>query len=267
MTSLQAVPHTALLTPDLPLTLTEAGAGRSTLILHGGGGPLTVTGLAAQLSTAARTLLPTHPGWNGTPRPEHLARVRDLARVYLQLLEDRQLRDVLVVGSSLGGWIGAEMALADSGRRITGLVLINAVGVKVEGEPIQDVFALSPRGLAELSFHAPDRFFVDPANLTQEQVARQKGNLDAMRRLAGEPYMHDPTLLGRLCEVSVPTLVLWGESDRIVTPAYGAAYAAAFRQGQFEVIPRAGHLPQLERPEATLAQIDHFMAKQARQRE
>ena len=80
-----------------------------------------------------------------------------------------------------------------------------------------------------------------------------------MRAFAGDPYMHDPSLLGRLGAVAVPTLVLWGESDRIVTPAYGRSMAAAIPNAQFEIVREAGHLPQIEQPEATFRAIDRFL--------
>lgn len=70
------------------------------------------------------------------------------------------------------------------------------------------------------------------------------------------PAESHPTMLRRLGRVQALTLLLWGASDRIVTPAYGAAYANAFGNGRLEVIPEAGHLPQIERPEATYALID-----------
>src|SRR5262245_14593244 len=126
--------RTVALRPDLQLTLAEAGAGRPALILHGGGGPLTVAGIAGHLSETMRAITPTHPGWDGTPRPDWLAGIGDLALAYLRYLDDTDLRDVLVVGSSIGGWIGAEMALRDGAGRISGLILIDAVGVAVEGE-------------------------------------------------------------------------------------------------------------------------------------
>ncbi|MEU6257802.1 alpha/beta hydrolase [Streptomyces sp. NPDC047043] len=252
--------HTSQVYADLSITVSEAGpeTGRPVLVLHGGGGPATVAGIAQHLSGsgAARTLTPVHPGWDGTPRPDWCTGVDDLALAYLHLLEDRDLRDVLVVGSSLGGWIAAEMAVRDGGRRIGGLVLIDAVGVYVESEPIADYFALDPRAAAELSWHEPDRYFIDPAALPADQLALRQGNMATMRVLAGDPYMHDPKLLRRLGRVRQPALLLWGESDRIVTPAYGAAYAAAFGDGRLEVVPKAGHLPQIEQPEATLALID-----------
>ncbi|WP_344559388.1 alpha/beta fold hydrolase [Kitasatospora saccharophila] len=241
---------------DLSLTVSEAGTGRPVLVLHGGGGPATVAGLARHLSRTARALTPVHPGWDGTPRPGWLTGIDDLALAYLHVLRERGLRDVLVVGSSLGGWIAAEMAARDSTGSITGLVLIGAVGVAVEAEPIADFFALDARGLAEHSWHDPDRHYLDPADVPSGELARRQANAATMRALAGDPYMHAPDLLPRLGRVRVPALLLWGESDRIVTPAYGAAYAEAFADARLEVIPEAGHLPQLERPEATFALID-----------
>jgi pimeloyl-ACP methyl ester carboxylesterase len=247
------------LRPDLPLTLTEAGTGRPALILHGGGGPFTVATIAEHVAGSMRAITPTNPGWNGTPRPDSVSGIADIALAYLGYLEDDDLRDVLVVGSSLGGWIGAEMAVRDKAGRIGGLILLDAVGVAVEGEPIRDFFALDPRGVAEYSFHDADRFYVDPATVPEEQAARQRANMATMRIVAGEPYMHDPTLLARLGRVTVPTLVIWGDSDRIATPAYGAAYAAAFGRGRFEMVRDAGHLPQIEQPAATFALIDEYI--------
>ncbi|MEU8515740.1 alpha/beta fold hydrolase [Kitasatospora sp. NPDC048722] len=248
--------HTTVMYGDLPVTFSEAGEGRPVLLLHGGGGPHTVAGLAEHLSRSAHTIAPTHPGWNGTPRPDWLAGVDDLALFYLRMLHERGLEDVLVIGSSLGGWTAAEMAAFDTTGIVTGVVLINAVGVRIEGEPITDFFALDARAAAEHSWHDPDRFFVDPAGLSADQVAAHQANIATMRVLAADPYMYDPKLLNRLPRVEVPALVLWGESDRIVTPAYGAAYADAFGDGRFELIAGAGHLPQIEQPEATFALID-----------
>uniref|UniRef100_A0AAU2VQ78 Alpha/beta hydrolase n=1 Tax=Streptomyces sp. NBC_00008 TaxID=2903610 RepID=A0AAU2VQ78_9ACTN len=246
---------------DLSLTLSEAGTGRPVLILHGGGGPTTVGGLAERLSRSAHTITPVHPGWDGTHRPEWLTGVDDLAIAYLHHLYGRHLRDVLVVGSSLGGWAAAEMAVRDNAGIITGLVLIGAVGVRIETETITDFFTLDARGVAEHSWHDPDRYYRDPVDVPADQLALRQGNMATMRALAGNPYMHDPKLLRRLGRVRVPALLLWGESDRIVTPAYGAAYAEAFGNGRLEVIPEAGHLPQIEQPEATWALIDAHLRR------
>ncbi len=254
---------------DFPLTVAEAGAGRPALILHGGGGPATVAMIAGHLAGTMHTITPTHPGWNGTERPDWCTGVDDLALAYLHHLADRDLRDVLVIGSSLGGWIGAEMAVRDFAGRITGLVLIDGVGVEIPGEPMADFFALDfaldARGIAEHSYHDPDRFYVDPATVPADQAAVRQANMATMRVITGDRDMHDPKLLGRLGRVHVPTLVLWGDSDRIVTPAYGRAYAGAFPDARFELIRVAGHLPQIEQPAATFALIDMFAAVNRRQ--
>ncbi|MFE2376475.1 alpha/beta fold hydrolase [Streptomyces sp. NPDC059398] len=247
---------TTALCSDLHLTLSEAGAGRPVLLLHGGGGPATVTGLARHISRTAHAITPVHPGWDGTHRPEWLTGIDDLALTYLHLLHDRGLHDVLVIGSSLGGWIAAEMAVRDTAGIITGLILIDAVGVNVESEPITDFFALDARGVAEHSWHDPDRYYVDPAGTPSDELARRQANLATMRTLAGGPSMHDRKLLRRLGRVQAPALLIWGESDRVVTPAYGAAYAGAFANGTLRVVPEAGHLPHIEQPEATTALID-----------
>jgi pimeloyl-ACP methyl ester carboxylesterase len=236
-----------------------AGGGRPALVLHGGGGPATVAGIAAHLAGVYQVFTPTHPGWDGTERPEQIGTVADLAAAYLRFLADENLRDVLVVGSSMGGWLAAEMALGDADGRIAGLALLDAVGVEVEGEPIRDFFALDARGVAEYSYHDPDRFFVDPATVPPELAARRRANLAALRTLAG-PSMNDPGLLGRLPGIRVPAHVIWGDSDRIVTPAYGRAMANALGNARFTVIADAGHLPHLEQPAATFDALDSFLA-------
>ncbi|HXD82367.1 MAG TPA: alpha/beta hydrolase [Candidatus Acidoferrum sp.] len=248
--------HSIALGRGLDITLTEAGTGRPVLILHGGGGPFTVAGLANHLAETMHTIIPTHPGWNGAARPEWLSGIDDLALAYLHYLEDKDLRNVLVIGSSMGGWIGSEMAVRDGAGRISGLILIDAVGIDVAAHPIRDFFALDARGVAEYAWHDSNRFYVDPATVPAEQAARTKANMATMRVIAGE--MYDPKLLRRLARVRIPVLAIWGDSDGIVTPAYGAAYAAAFQNGRIEVVKDAGHLPQIEQPAATFALIDAY---------
>jgi pimeloyl-ACP methyl ester carboxylesterase len=259
-----ATTNTVNVRRDLPVTITEAGSGRPALVLHGGGGPFTVAAIAEHLAETMHAITPTHPGWNGAPRPDWVSGIDDIALAYLGYLEDNDLRDVVVVGSSLGGWIGAEMASRDDAGRISGLILLDAVGIDVDDQPIRDFFALDARGVADYSFHDADRFFVDPVTVSDGQAARQRANMATMRIVAGEPYMHDPTLLARLGRIEIPVLVIWGDSDRIVTPAYGAAYAAAFGQASLEIVRDAGHLPQIEQPAATNALIDVWLTNPRR---
>ena len=77
--------RTLQLDPDLPVTFEEAGNGRPALVLHGGGGPATVAGIVAHLADTMHVIAPTHPGWNGSDRPERLGTIIDLAKTYLGL--------------------------------------------------------------------------------------------------------------------------------------------------------------------------------------
>jgi len=247
---------------DVPLTVTEQGSGRPVVLLHGGAGAFSVAGFAELLSSSgpARVITPVHPGFDGTPRPEQLAGMASLAAVYGQLLRDLGLSDVCVIGNSIGGWIAAELALAEStapDRRVTSVVLVCAAGLQIDTAPIPDFFSLTLDQVVDLSFFDPDAFRIDPAALTSERVAAQAANRSALQVYAGAE-MTDPTLLGRLRGVRIPVLAVWGAADRMVLPEHGEAYAEAIPAGQFRLISNAGHLPQLETPAELLAVVREF---------
>jgi pimeloyl-ACP methyl ester carboxylesterase len=225
--------------------------------LHGGGGPQAVDGIAAGLSKA-HVLIPTHPGFGGEPRPEWLNSIDDLAYAYLDLLELLELRDVLVIGYSMGGWIASAMALRDTSHLMRGLVLINAAGIEVEGHPVVDISNLTPDELSALIFHNPAAFRVDPATVTPEQVEGGKANARAAAVYDQGLMSADPKLKRRLSHVHIPVLVAWGESDRILDQEYGRAYAQAFPDAHFELIPEAGHLSPIEQPERLMLLIRRF---------
>jgi pimeloyl-ACP methyl ester carboxylesterase len=255
----------ASLSADLPVLQAGDPRSRTALVLHGGGGPRTVAPIVGRLAATLHALAPTHPGWEGTARPDSISTIAQLAAAYLERLLEHEEHDVVLVGSSIGGWIALEMAIQAAhderyAELIGAVVDIDGVGAEVEGEPVADFFALDARGLAEAAWHDPERGYIDPAGLTDEQRAIQQANGRTMSALTGT-NMSDPTLLDRLGAVTVPTLVVWGESDRIVTPAYGRAVAAAVPGAQFVEIPQAGHLPHLEAPDATWAAIAPFLAK------
>jgi pimeloyl-ACP methyl ester carboxylesterase len=238
------------------LSVEERGDGLPYLVLHGGAGPQSVAVFSQLLATKRhnRVFTPTHPGFGGTSRPDGLNSVAKLATLYSGLLDDLGLEEVSVIGNSVGGWIAAEMALLGS-RRISRLVLLDAVGVEVEGCPVADVSDRSVPEIQALSFHDPTPFRVNPNTIPDAQKAIMAANATALAVYAGSPAMADPTLLGRLSGITIPSLVLWGESDQIVEPSYGEAYAAAINGAQFEVLPATGHLPQMETPELVLQRI------------
>lgn len=239
------------------LTVTDHGSGQPFLLLHGGAGPQSVNGFAELFAAGydVRVLAPTHPGFGGTARPENLDSIADLAALYDALLEQLDLNDVTVIGNSVGGWIAAEMALLRN-PRVSGLVLIDAVGLEVPGHPVADFFALTLDEVFALSFHAPGPFRIDPATLPPAAQAIAAGNRAALRTYAGTA-MTDPGLADRLAGLEIPTLVLWGEDDRIADLEYGRAYATAIPLARFRPLPDTGHMPQLETPHQVLHAIWH----------
>ncbi len=244
-------------TDGLTVRIDERGSGRPILVLHGGGGPQTVSGFAEALSTRAHVLVPTHPGFAGEPRPEWFDSIDDLALTYLDLLERLELRDVMVIGSSVGGWIASELAVRDT-TRLSSIVLVDAIGIQVEGHPIADVFPLTPDELLALSFHNPAAFRIDPTTLSPERVAVTAANFQALKVYDQGQGMGDPKLRRRLARVRIPALVVWGESDGVADPDYGRAYAQSLPNARFELIPEAGHLPQIEQPERLLTLVWEF---------
>lgn len=233
-------------------------SGRPMLLLHGGGGPQTMAGLSAALSSHAHVLVPTHPGFAGEPRPGWFDSIDDLALAYLELLERLDLHHVLVIGSSMGGWIASAMALRDTGHIMDGLVLVDAGGIQVDGHPVPDVSSLTPDELSALSFHNPAAFRVNPATVSAEEAAARAANLRTLYIYDQGLGMGDPKMRHRLRRVNIPVLVVWGESDRVIDPEYGRVYAQSFPDARFELIPEAGHLPQIEQPERLLTLVREF---------
>jgi pimeloyl-ACP methyl ester carboxylesterase len=252
--------HIELFAETLNLAITDDGEGRAFLILHGGAGPASMTGLAAALSQSARVVVPTLPGFNGEPRPERFTRIDDLATAFLALIERLDLSDVVILGSSAGGWIAAEMALRQS-RRIAGIVLMNAAGIDADPtqRPIADPTAMTPAERSALAFHNPQRFAIAPP--APEAAAMLGRNQQALRVYAGEPFMHDPTLRSRLAAMSTPTMLIWGESDGIIDMDYGHRFANSIPGARFEPVSEAGHFPQIERLDEVLRLIGDFTAQ------
>ena len=131
---------------------------------------------------------------------------------------------------------------------MTRVVLVDAVGIEVPGHPVVDFFALTMDEVARHSYHDPDRFRIDVDALPPAAREMMAGNRATLAVYGGQT-MTDATLADRLADLKVPTLVVWGEADRIADPDYGRAYAEAIPGAEFELLRRTGHVPQIETPE------------------
>lgn len=266
-TTATAAPSPRIRTIDLagglPLTIQEFGEnteGTAVLMLHAGSGPRTMAGISAALSEHVHVILPTHPGFDGTLRPDRLDSVADLATAYLDLLDALDLKTVMVIGNSVGGWIASEMAVRDNHQRIGAVVLINACGIHAfkEENRIIDVRTINPADIGKLSF-ASEAFRPDFSSFTDEQRAAGAANQKTLAIYGGEHFVYDPKLRARLHRVNLPVLVVWGEQDGIAPLGYGRGYANAFPNGHFAPIAEAGHFPQVEQLGATLEAISDFV--------
>ena len=239
--------HIDLFAGSLSLAVTDVGKGeRHYLLLHGGAGPMSMSGLSTSLSSrGARVVVPTHPGFAGEPRPERFSRVEDLVLTYLALIEKLGVSNLVVVGSSFGAWLALELALRCS-PAIAAVVALNGVGIDTEGTDLNilDLTALPPPERAAYAFHNPAKFAVLPTG--PQAAAIMAANQASLRVYAG-PTMNDPTLRARLSGIKVPTLVVWGLSDRIVTEGYGRRLAESIPGARMELVKEAGHFPQIEK--------------------
>ena len=188
--------------------------------------------------------------------------MHDLAFFYLDLLDRLGLDSPVMVGASLGGWLAADIASLDPSR-VDKLVLIDPAGLRAE-VPTPDMFTLGPVELAEHLFHtetARTAAIGLAARLDQEPALfeRYLRNRMATARLGWNPYMHDPKLQGRLHRVTAPTLVVWGERDRLLPVAYAQRWAELLPSARVEIVEAAGHLPFLEQPAAFVGIVSDFL--------
>jgi pimeloyl-ACP methyl ester carboxylesterase len=245
----------------IELEIVRCGSGRPILLLHGF---QTVDPEARFLDLLGRhgeVIAPSSPGFGHSPRPKDFDTVYDLVHLYLEMLDMLPAEKVILVGLSFGGWLAAEVAAACS-HKLDKLVLVDPVGIKIsdrETPDILDIFEKSPDEVRRRSWHDPDRFAPNFNGMSDEALVMYARNREALCVYAWHPYMYNPQLPRWLRNIRAPTLLLWGESDRVVTPDYGRAYSSLIPGSRFELIEAAGHHPEVEQPEAFVARVSRFL--------
>jgi pimeloyl-ACP methyl ester carboxylesterase len=246
---------------DITLQALRCGAGQPILALHGMQPIDPSARFLDLLGRRAAVLAPSHPGFGDSPRPDGFETVYDLVHLYLDLLESLPQPKVTLIGFSFGGWLAAEIAAACT-HRIDKLILVDPFGLKLgdrESRDIVDVFNVHPNTVRACEWHDADRCAPDFNAMDDAALVRYARGRDALCQYGFQPYMYNPQLKRWLARIGVPTLVLWGASDRIVTPEYGRAYAGLIPGARFAQIDAAGHHPEIEQPEAFVDHVAGFI--------
>ncbi|MBV8737735.1 MAG: alpha/beta hydrolase [Alphaproteobacteria bacterium] len=245
----------------IELEVLRRGTGRPILLLHGFDTVDPEARFLEALAHHGEIIAPSAPGFGNSPRPKDFDTVYDLVHLYLAVLTALPGDNIAVLGFSFGGWLAAEIAAACT-HRIDRLILIDPLGIKISDRDtpdILDIFNRSPDEVRRCSWHDPDRYAPDYDAMSDEQLVIHARNREALCLYAWHPYMYNPQLPRWLGRIDVPTLLIWGASDRVVSPEYGRAYAGMIPGARFELIERAGHNPEIEQPETFVDHVARFL--------
>lgn len=250
----------------LSLELLAGGQGDPVIVLHDQEYLNTPWPYLDRLAERFSVTVPSHPGFGQSTLSDAVDSIEDVVYVYLDLLRE-QKSPVHLVGMGVGGWIAAEIAIRCT-HDLKRLVLVDAVGIKVGGyteRDIADNFLMDSQAFLEASWHDPragaEVMKLPGPELPEEDIVTLLRNRQTTALFTWKPFMHDPKLRQRLGRINVPTLVVWGDSDKIVTPQYGKAFAAGIPGAKLTTIPNAGHYPYLEQPDVFSQTVLPFLTE------
>jgi pimeloyl-ACP methyl ester carboxylesterase len=251
------------ITPNIKV----AGSGPPLVFLHGAAGLVWDTfleGLAAQHTVYA----PEHPGTTvGDPESvHHLDNLWDLVLYYYEVFDQLGLSSVPVIGHSFGGMVAAELA-ATTPDRVSKLVLISPIGLWRDEAPIPNWMIITP------ATDLPKYLFYDPTGPVAQQVLGMPE--DPAQLVEAQIHLHwsmactgkfvwpvpDKGLKKRIHRIKAPTLIVWGQEDRLVPPVYAQEFARCISGARVELIHHAGHVPQLEQQERVTQVIQEFLSR------
>jgi pimeloyl-ACP methyl ester carboxylesterase len=231
----------------------RAGSGKPVLVLHHDIGTLTKLAFYDALATSHDVILPLHPGFGVSERPEWMRHPRDIAVMYRSLLAQLGVGRHALVGLGFGGWIAAEMASmapADASH----LVLVGAMGIKPPDGYILDQAIISYIDYPQAFFADRKAFEAHYGNVSVDQLEQWDICREMCFRIAWKPYMYSQTLPHLLKSVTVPSLVIWGDQDKVVPVSAAKVFAEALPQARLEIVKGCGHAVDMEQP-AELARL------------
>jgi len=238
----------------------EGGSGAPVVFFHGAGGLLADNPFLDQLAARYHVFAPELPGYGESTGEDLLEDMLDFTLHGGDVVAALGLTKPHLVGHSMGGMIAAEMA-AVAPNDFSRLALIAPAGLWLDDHPIPDVFTLLPFEMPAYLFHDPEAGaklmtaglkLDDPEFLKTYLIrnARQMG-------MAGKILFPVPErgLADRLYRIKARTVIVWGESDRLIPPAYGPAFESAIRGARLVRVPEAGHMVIIERPAEVAAAV------------
>ncbi len=243
--------------------LWQGGAGDPLLYLHGSGG-LERGRYLDLLAEKFTVYAPLHPGFGASAGGERIEDIIDLALYYHDLMDELGIDSAHVVGHSLGGMLAAELA-ALCPHRVRRLVLVNAVGLWRDDEPVLDFFTLPPDQLLPLVWHDPQSDALKEAyNVPDDMEARVEALFQRMQALASASKflwpIPDKGLRRRIHRIQSPTLIVWGESDRLVAASYAEDFRSQIKDSRVVVLPECGHFPMFEKRDEFLDLVTEFLS-------
>ena len=246
-------------THRVPVRYYEGGQGRPLVFLHGAGGVDADLGFFDALAARFHVYAPLVPGYGDSQECPELRDMLDFTLHTWDVVDALGVKDPQLVGFSMGGMIASEMA-ALAPNDVSRLALIAPAGLWLEEHPIPDIFAMMPYDLPHYLFYDEEAGakaltagmdLGDPKFLQAflVQNARQLG-------AAGKILFPIPErgLADRLYRIRAKTLLIWGESDRLIPPIYAQAFQKRIAGADVVTIPQAGHLVAFEKgPEVVSA--------------
>jgi pimeloyl-ACP methyl ester carboxylesterase len=201
---------------------------------------------------------PDTPGFGLTERPDWMRDMSDYILYLRDLMDALGLEKPSLVGHSLGGWMAVEVAVWFP-ERVGKLVLSNAAGIRVKGCPIANLFAMNPQEVLAACFDDLTAAIpLIPSQVTLDFILTVYRERTTLASLAWNPHF-DPKLERRLERVACPTLIIWGENDRLIPAAYGEAFRQHIQGSRLVKLQGTGHMPMFEQPEAWSKQITDFL--------
>lgn len=256
------------------IEMLEDGIGPPVLYLHGVYDVHTLRAkpfpFHEQLAKHCRLLMPAHPGCGESTGVSDITNIEDLAFHYLDMLDALKIEAATIVGFCMGGWVAAEMAVRNP-ERVGRLVLIGAGGLQVKGALNADLFMYSQNRDGGVMLELRELLFGDAeGKLANEIVPNGRVSVaDEVRRYKGltiagrvgwePPYFLDMKLQSRLHRITAPTLLLWGDKDRLIPLSNGKAYASGIPKTSLQAIKGAGHSVHIEKPDECLKHIKPFL--------